>query len=91
MPGLGVASGIEQFTGGSYGKAFKADARRYDIVFLDPPYDREAEYPLAMEAVSDCRLLLVQHSVRQVLPEVCGEFARVRQMRQGDNVISFYE
>lgn len=29
MPGLGVASGLEQFTGGSYGKAFKADARRY--------------------------------------------------------------
>ena len=29
MPGLGVASGLEQFTGGSYGKAFKEDARRY--------------------------------------------------------------
>ncbi len=29
MPGLGTAAGIEQFTGGSYGKAFKADARRY--------------------------------------------------------------
>ncbi len=62
-----------------------------DIVFLDPPYDREAEYSLAMEAVGDCRLLLVQHSARQLLPEVCGELSRVRQMRQGDNVISFYE
>ena len=61
-----------------------------DIIFLDPPYDREAEYSLAMEAVGDCRLLLVQHSVRQLLPEVCGELSRVRQMRQGDNVISFY-
>ena len=62
-----------------------------DIVFLDPPYDREAEYSVAMEAVSGCRLLLVQHSIRLTLPEVCGELSRIRQMRQGDNVVSFYE
>ncbi len=62
-----------------------------DIVFVDPPYDREAEYSTAMEAVSDCKLLLVQHSIRLTLPEVCGELSRVRQMRQGDNVVSFYE
>ncbi|MBY0504858.1 MAG: 16S rRNA (guanine(966)-N(2))-methyltransferase RsmD [Bryobacteraceae bacterium] len=62
-----------------------------DIVFLDPPYDRPTEYDAALESVGECGLLLVQHSVRQSLPEVCGELARVRQMRQGDNVISFYE
>lgn len=62
-----------------------------DIVFLDPPYDRETEYPLAMEAISDCRLLLVQHSIRLTLPEVSGDLQRVREMRQGDNVITFYE
>jgi len=28
-PDSGAAQGLEQFTGGSYGKAFKADARRY--------------------------------------------------------------
>jgi 16S rRNA (guanine(966)-N(2))-methyltransferase RsmD len=62
-----------------------------DIVFLDPPYDRPNEYISALESVSDCQLLLVQHSIRQDLPEVCGEFSRFRQMRQGDNVVSFYE
>ena len=62
-----------------------------EIVFLDPPYDKEAEYPLSMEAVGECGLLLVQHSVRLTLPDVSGELARVRQMRQGDNVVSFYE
>jgi len=62
-----------------------------DIVFLDPPYDRETEYPLAMEAVGDCKLLLVQHSVRLVLPEACRGLSRFRQMKQGDNMISFYE
>ncbi|MEO8620697.1 MAG: GMC family oxidoreductase, partial [bacterium] len=29
MPSLGTAAGLEKLTGGSYGKAFKADARRY--------------------------------------------------------------
>lgn len=62
-----------------------------DIIFLDPPYDRESEYSLAMEAIPECKLLLVQHSIRLTLPEVSGELRRVRQMRQGDNVVSFYE
>ena len=61
-----------------------------DIIFLDPPYDRESEYSLAMEAIAECKLLLVQHSIRLTLTEVSGELSRVRQMRQGDNVISFY-
>ncbi len=29
MPSLGTAAGLEKFTGGSYGMAFKADARGY--------------------------------------------------------------
>jgi choline dehydrogenase-like flavoprotein len=29
MPGMGTLSGLERFTGGSYGKKFKEDARRY--------------------------------------------------------------
>jgi 16S rRNA (guanine966-N2)-methyltransferase len=85
---LGVTDRATVITG-SASKALSHQVA--DIVFLDPPYDRPAEYALAMEAVSDCGLLLVQHSVRQDVPEVCGELARVRQMRQGDNVISFYE
>ena len=62
-----------------------------DIIFLDPPYDRESEYSLAMEAIPECKLLLVQHSIRLTLPEVSGELSRVRQLRKGDNVVSFYE
>jgi choline dehydrogenase-like flavoprotein len=29
MPGFGTATGLERFTGGSYGRKFKEDARRY--------------------------------------------------------------
>jgi choline dehydrogenase-like flavoprotein len=34
MPGLGTAAGIEWLTGGSYGKKFKEDARRYYGTFI---------------------------------------------------------
>jgi choline dehydrogenase-like flavoprotein len=34
MPGLGTAAGIEWLTGGSYGKKFKEDARRYYGTFV---------------------------------------------------------
>ena len=34
MPEVGTFSGLEQFTGGSYGKKFKEDARRYYGSFM---------------------------------------------------------
>ena len=34
-----------------------------DIVFLDPPYEMEAEYAAALEQAS-ARLVIAQHSVR---------------------------
>jgi choline dehydrogenase-like flavoprotein len=34
MPGAGAFGGLEQFTGGSYGRAFKEDCRRYYGSFL---------------------------------------------------------
>src|SRR6267142_4194410 len=41
-------------------------AHKADIVFLDPPYDRETEYAQALRLLSENppRLVVVQHSVR---------------------------
>jgi len=35
MPRVGIFDGLEKFTGGSYGKKFKEDARRYYGSFVD--------------------------------------------------------
>lgn len=63
-----------------------------DIVFLDPPYTREREYPAAMEALDNepRRLVIFQHSVRLSLPDAFGPFERYRVLKQGDNALSFY-
>ncbi len=66
--------------------------RSADIVFLDPPYDVQREYRSALEALAAIAapLVIAQHSVHFTLPERSGALARYRQLRQGDNVLSFY-
>jgi len=63
-----------------------------DIVFMDPPYDREAEYADALNVLAGQRLKLVvvQHSVRFMLAGSYGRLQRTRILKQGDNALSFY-
>jgi 16S rRNA (guanine966-N2)-methyltransferase len=64
-----------------------------DIVFLDPPYDLEHEYRQALGLVGakPPRLVIVQHSARLRLEESYGGLRRTRVLKQGDNMLSFYE
>ncbi len=64
-----------------------------EIVFLDPPYDQEREYTAALDLLAQSHppLTVVQHSIRLALPEESGPLRRVRTVRQGDNLLSFYE
>ena len=67
-------------------------AHKVDIVFLDPPYDREAEYGHALKVLAGqpVKLVIVQHSVRFTLAEFYGALKRTRTLKQGDNALSFY-
>ena len=64
-----------------------------DIVFLDPPYDLAAEYGAALDLLGAAPppLAIAQHDVRLALREDYGRLRRTRTVRQGDNVLSFYE
>jgi 16S rRNA (guanine966-N2)-methyltransferase len=66
-----------------------------DIVFLDPPYPREAEYVRCLEALGGQPrpLVVVQHASKFTgqLKEQYGSLRRVRLVSQGDNTLSFYE
>ena len=66
---------------------------RADLVFLDPPYDREDEYAEALEALADAPppLVIVQHSVRFEPGARHGPLREARRVRQGDNALSFFE
>ncbi len=66
------------------------------IVFIDPPYDLEQEYERSLTLVGGLEaelapgLVIVQHSKRLELAESYGELKRNRELRQGDNSLSFY-
>jgi len=64
-----------------------------ELVFLDPPYDRHSECGESLEALSQKPppLVVVQHSVRSRLNESYGMLRETRRVRQGDNVLSFFE
>ena len=63
-----------------------------DIVFLDPPYDKEREYIASFDALAQKppKLLIVQHAVRFEPGEECGPLHRTRVVKTGDNALSFY-
>ena len=76
------------------GKAVAVLPRREaGIVFLDPPYDLPAEYDAALRALGESppALVIVQHPARLALKEDYGQLRRVRLLKQGDNVLSFFE
>ena len=65
---------------------------RADIVFLDPPYDAPREYTQVLDVLAQAPpgLGIVQHSIRQALPEERGMLRRTRVVKQGDNALTFY-
>jgi 16S rRNA (guanine(966)-N(2))-methyltransferase RsmD len=66
--------------------------RTADIVFLDPPYELEREYPAALELLGTDppALTIAQHSIRLKLADSYGKLERTRLLKQGDNALSFY-
>ncbi len=64
-----------------------------DIVFIDPPYDREQEYSASLRALgkTGCTLVIAQHSSRLTLEETYGSLQLYRILRQGDNLLSFFQ
>jgi 16S rRNA (guanine966-N2)-methyltransferase len=64
-----------------------------DIVFLDPPYDRESEYTACLDLLGESppRLVVAQHATRFQLAGRWGALERGRLLTQGDNSLSFFE
>jgi len=67
-------------------------AQKAGIVFLDPPYDLADEYRNALQTLgqSETQLVIAQHERRQLLEACYGNLKRAREIRQGDNLLTFY-
>jgi 16S rRNA (guanine(966)-N(2))-methyltransferase RsmD len=71
------------------------EGARYELVFLDPPYEAEATTPtlerlgrLAL-AVPDA-LVIAQHLTKRPPPEAIGRLVTVRTRRFGETTLTFF-
>ena len=89
LAALGIERHAEIFTAKA---AIVLERARADIAFLDPPYELSKEYAASMLALdgSETSLVIVQHSAHFAPQERYGKLHRYRQIKQGDNCLSFY-
>ena len=64
----------------------------FEIILLDPPYDRSP-----YDALSDVDRLLapgglvvIEHARKRLAPDAAGQLERTRDLRSGDSALTFY-
>jgi 16S rRNA (guanine966-N2)-methyltransferase len=71
----------------------RAPLGRFDLVWLDPPYDaRDLDGVLtrAAEVVESNGLVVLEHSRRRATPEAAAQLTRTRVLVAGDSALSFF-
>jgi len=71
---------------------------KYEVVFLDPPYDAAEEYAItlgllggtAQGILAHGAVVIAEHRRKLALDEQYGNLERTRLLEQGDAAISFY-
>ena len=77
-------------------KGFRKDKRRFDIIFLDPPYyhslaKKTLQILEAYDILTPSGFIVTQHFKKDNLPDNLGVLSLFRQSRYGDTLLSFYK
>jgi 16S rRNA (guanine(966)-N(2))-methyltransferase RsmD len=75
--------------------ALASSGLRFDIVYLDPPYESDLLEPLLTQCgeaglVEPDGLVVAEHFHKRRLPETIGGLLLARAVRVGDHCLSFY-
>jgi 16S rRNA (guanine966-N2)-methyltransferase len=99
LAGLGLAEGHRIVAGGVDGYLRNAESGlRFDVVFLDPPYDAAREYAATLELLggpaagllTEGAMVIAEHRRKEALEDRYGQLHRTRLLKQGDAALSFY-
>ena len=99
LEGLGLKGAGIRVEKRGVGRFLREAKGEFGVVFLDPPYELEAEYAgtlglLGGECVglvADGGWVVAEHRRKRPLEETYGRLRRVRVKEQGDAGLSFYE
>ena len=77
-------------------KELAKNSEKFDIIFFDPPYERQLEKkPLKTLSGYDIlhpnSTIIIQHDKREILPESEGRILRVREQKYGATVLTFFK
>jgi 16S rRNA (guanine966-N2)-methyltransferase len=94
---LAITEGFE-VNAGSVSAFLRRGGAGFDVVFLDPPYDAEAEYAAtlgmlggaARALLNERALVVAEHRRKEKLNASYGALTRTRLLEQGDAALSFY-
>jgi 16S rRNA (guanine(966)-N(2))-methyltransferase RsmD len=100
---LGLSAGFQVHAvavGAFLRRASEAGAKqeRYEVVFLDPPWDAAAQYTATLGLLggsadgllADGALIIAEHRRKERLEDRYGSLERTRLLEQGDAALSFY-
>jgi 16S rRNA (guanine(966)-N(2))-methyltransferase RsmD len=97
---LGISSGfrIDSSSVAASLKHLGKGNERFNLVFLDPPWDAGAQYAAtlgllggsASELLADGALVIAEHRRKERLEDRYGSLERTRLHEQGDAALSFY-
>jgi 16S rRNA (guanine(966)-N(2))-methyltransferase RsmD len=97
---LGITSGfrIDSRSVAAALKELGKEAQRFDLIYLDPPWDAAAEYAAALGVLggagagllAEGAVVIAEHRRKQRLEERYGALERTRLLEQGDAALSFF-
>lgn len=98
LQALGIVAGFRLMTCSTLTglERLEQEGKRFDFVFLDPPYTEIREYHHTLRQLARSQLLLstslviAEHSRHCLLEEEYGRLSRRRLLRHGDAQLSFY-
>jgi 16S rRNA (guanine(966)-N(2))-methyltransferase RsmD len=80
-------------------KVGAVEGKLLDLVYLDPPWEAEAEYTNTLHLLGSARgrltlapnaLVVAEHNSKTQLAERYGELIQTRTLKQGDAALTFY-
>ena len=80
---------------GSFEKVLSKIPEKADVIFLDPPYDKEFmalcfEKIRDFEILQDGGIIVAEHGLKEKLPDVFYDFNKMKERRYGTILVSLF-